>query len=70
MSYDELVKGLRHYFDDVPLVLQAADAIDGLQKELKQAVNELCLYCEQYKQRHNGACDDCRWYKPPKEEEA
>lgn len=30
---------------------------------LKAAVNELCLLCEKYKDEHNGACNDCRWYK-------
>lgn len=32
--YDELVAELRHYFDNVPLVLQAADAIEELQKRV------------------------------------
>jgi hypothetical protein len=36
MMYEELVKELRHYFYDEPLVLQAADAIVELQKELEK----------------------------------
>ena len=35
MNYDELVKELRHYFYDDPLVLDAADAIEELQQTAK-----------------------------------
>ena len=31
-DYTELIQELRHYFDGVPLVLQAADAIESLQR--------------------------------------
>lgn len=27
----------------------------------KDAVNELCLKCGQYKTEHLGSCDGCRW---------
>lgn len=36
--------------------------------DLEVCRNELCLRCCQYKQRHLGACDGCRWYRPTKEE--
>mgnify|MGYP006932882047 CR=1 FL=1 len=29
--------------------------------ELRQCRNELCLRCGEYKMRHMGACDGCRW---------
>ena len=29
--------------------------------ELKDAVNELCLKCGDYKTEHLGTCDRCRW---------
>ena len=29
--------------------------------ELKDAVNELCLKCGDYKTEHLGTCDTCRW---------
>lgn len=29
--------------------------------ELKNAVNELCLKCGDYKTEHLGTCDGCRW---------
>lgn len=29
--------------------------------ELKDAVNELCLKCGDYKTEHLGTCDGCRW---------
>lgn len=32
-----------------------------LERDLKDCRNELCLYCGKYKERHNGACDGCRW---------
>lgn len=28
---------------------------------LENCRNELCLKCGDYKMRHKGACDDCRW---------
>jgi hypothetical protein len=37
-------------------------------EDLEVCRNELCLRCGEYKSRHLGACDGCRWYKPPKEE--
>ena len=40
-----------------------ADA-EGLLKDYKDCVNELCYQCGQYKREHEGACDDCRWLKP------
>ena len=32
-----------------------------LKRDLKDCRNELCLKCGDYKQRHLGACDGCRW---------
>ena len=32
-----------------------------LKRDLKDCRNELCLRCGDYKQRHLGACDGCRW---------
>ena len=32
-----------------------------LRKELKNCRNELCLKCGNYREAHNGACDDCRY---------
>lgn len=34
---------------------------ERLRRDLKDCRNELCLRCGAYKQRHNGACDGCRW---------
>ena len=39
----------------------AAIAIDDLQTELQDCRDELCLRCGQYKEKHKGACDGCRW---------
>lgn len=47
---------------DLLIKLELADAqIERLQRDLKDCRNELCLYCGKYKERHNGACDGCRW---------
>ena len=43
------------------LMQLAADAIEELRCNLKDCRNELCLKCGEYKQRHLGACDGCRW---------
>ena len=32
-----------------------------LERDLKDCRNELCLKCGEYKQKHLGACDGCRW---------
>ena len=34
---------------------------DKVKSDLKDCRNELCLRCGDYKQRHLGACDGCRW---------
>ena len=38
-----------------------AKAITEMKKALKDCRNELCLKCGDYKMRHKGACDGCRW---------
>lgn len=38
-----------------------ADALRRSASELETCRNELCLHCGQYKERHKGACDGCRW---------
>ena len=35
--------------------------VESLKTDLKDCRNELCLRCGDYKQRHLGACDGCRW---------
>ena len=35
--------------------------IKRLQRELKDARNELCLKCGSYCEAHLGACDGCRY---------
>ena len=37
------------------------EELKRIQIELADCRNELCLRCGQYKQRHNGACEGCRW---------
>ena len=48
---DNLIKNI------VDLKMALADA----KAELTLCRDELCLRCGDYKQRHLGACDGCRW---------
>lgn len=47
--------------DYVPAInaIPAADVVPG--SDFRDCRNELCLYCGKYNERHNGACDGCRW---------
>lgn len=47
------------------VIIGALDLAISAMKDLEVCRNELCLYCGQYKQRHLGACDGCRWYEAP-----
>ena len=51
-------------FDGSDPVLDAENRIERLKRDLKDCRNELCLKCGEYKQRHLGACDGCRWKEP------
>lgn len=43
------------------LVQDLKARIESLKDDLKVCRNELCLKCGDYKKRHLGACDGCRW---------
>lgn len=43
------------------LVRDLKARIADLKSDLKDCRNELCLKCGDYKQKHLGACDGCRW---------
>lgn len=64
LDYRDLVERLRDA-TGLPMLQslcnEAADAIGALAADRRCAVNELCIYCGQYKQRHLGVCDGCRW---------
>ena len=70
----ELVKTLGNIIDEkttdscttsrlVGDIAQIHVQVDMLETDLRDCVNELCLQCGQYREAHNGACDDCRWLK-------
>ena len=40
---------------------EAVDAIEALQKELRNCRDELCLKCGNYRDAHKGACNGCRY---------
>lgn len=65
---DELQKSAEAHqksVDDLLCHVHQREAyIDRLRGEYKAALNELCLKCGVYRERHNGACDGCRFLKP------
>ena len=44
----------------------AVPEAEALRKELKRCVNELCLQCGRYRERHKGACDECHFLEVQK----
>lgn len=42
------------------LVIVAGD-VAGVESDLRDCVNELCLKCGNYHEAYVGACDGCRW---------
>lgn len=51
-------KAVKAYADEIAKI-PSADVVPG--SDFRDCRNELCLYCGKYKERHNGACDGCRW---------
>ena len=43
------------------LIVEMKAERDLLARDLKDCRNELCLKCGQYKTKHLGSCDGCRW---------
>lgn len=62
--YDDLTDRMRSG-TELPMVSallnEGADAIEELRSELNTCRNELCLRCGQYKTKHLGSCEGCRW---------
>ena len=42
-------------------VMALVSAIQNVESDLRDCVNELCLKCGAYRESYLGACDDCRW---------
>lgn len=66
--YEELIQQLKKHAVELPekfsknaelldALTKAADAL----KNFRDCRNELCLKCGEYKRKHLGACDGCRW---------
>lgn len=62
--YDDLIERMRGG-TGLPvlkaLLNEGANAIEDLRSELNTCRNELCLRCGQYKTKHLGSCEGCRW---------
>lgn len=40
---------------------EMCDLFENLVRKYNDCRNELCLRCGDYKMRHKGACEGCRW---------
>lgn len=40
---------------------RADEKVEQFKRDLRDCRNELCLRCGEYKTKHLGSCDDCRW---------
>lgn len=50
------------YTDEICAALNSIPAADVVPtSDFRDCRNELCLKCGAYTQKHNGACDGCRW---------
>ena len=45
----------------IQIIVDLRKALADTKAELNMCRDELCLQCGQYKNRHKGACDGCRW---------
>ena len=45
----------------VQIIVDLRKALADTKAELNMCRDELCLRCGDYKKRHLGACDGCRW---------
>ena len=54
-AYRDEIEWLKKCVNDLP----KADVVSG--RDFRDCRNELCLKCGAYTERHNGACDGCRW---------
>jgi hypothetical protein len=67
MKYDELcelignVRSMMEKIADDSELHIILQKVDTALVDLKDCKNELCWRCGEYKQRHNGACNWCRW---------
>lgn len=52
---EECITNIKRMWD----ILRAEN--EQLKRDLKDCRNELCLRCGQYKTKHLGSCEGCRW---------
>ena len=50
-----IVEAIKMTVERIP----SADAVSG--QDFRDCCNELCLKCGQYKTKHLGSCNGCRW---------
>ena len=58
-EYDRQHKGPLGEARKIMETFPAADVVSA--SDFRDCRNELCLKCGAYTQKHNGACDGCRW---------
>ena len=61
MSEEKNASPKSSWDDMVQMIVDLRRTLADTKAELVLCRDELCLYCGQYKERHKGACDGCRW---------
>ena len=62
MTNEELVKEISENMRQTAVnIINLQAELARVKVELMTCRNELCLRCGEYKRRHLGACDGCRW---------
>ena len=61
MSEEKNASPKSSWDDMVQMIVDLRKALADTKAELNMCRDELCLRCGDYKQRHLGACDGCRW---------
>ena len=61
MSEEKNASPKSSWDDMVQMIVDLRMELANTKAELVLCRDELCLYCGQYKERHKGACDGCRW---------
>lgn len=63
----DIIESLTDDFQDaLDMIDKLKDQNAKLKSTLYDCQNDLCYKCGDYKERHLGRCDGCRWYELPR----
>lgn len=57
-DYEQAADAIETIADEIAKI-PSADVVPG--SDFRDCRNELCFRCGEYRNRHNGACNGCRW---------